>query len=119
MIDLYTDDITFFNEDKSEKIIFHQRTWLSLIKGILTHYLRLSEPYADKVIESSSLCNDENLNYHSIMMICHEEVYHWAMILAYGEQYWDLGYNYNLPDDYEIWKHNYSCQYNLKETIVN
>ena len=119
MINSCVDNMIFFNEDKSEKIIFHRRTWLNLIKGILTHYLRFSENYADSIIKNSSLCTGRDLNYYSVVMICHEEVYHWAMILAYGEQYWNVGYNYNLPDDYEIWKYNYSCKYNLKETIIS
>ena len=112
------DNLIFYDENGLHPIIFHRKTWLFILKGILTHYLNHSEHQAESMICHSSICSINGLDYYSAMMIGHETVYHWAMILAYGEQYWHLGYCPDLPDDYEIWLKEYSHQHQLKQTII-
>jgi len=47
-------------------------------------------------------------------MLCHDEEYHWAMILAYGEGYWHKGHTVDKPQDYYDWDEKYRNDNNLK-----
>lgn len=40
-------------------------------------------------------------------MRSHESEYHWAMLIAFGEQYWLKGISQDEPDDYFEWESKY------------
>lgn len=52
-------------------------------------------------------------------MLCHEEEYHWAMIIAHGEYYWNKGFNIELPDNYDEWLDNYRKTFNLNASTCD
>lgn len=112
------DNMIFYDEQGKNKLIFHRHTWLSLLKGILIHYFKYTEHDAETLINHSTLCHLKHLNYYTVMMLCHEEVYHWAMILCYGEHYWQKGYSVDLPDDYDVWLKQYMQQHQLNQYII-
>ncbi|MDO4641111.1 MAG: hypothetical protein Q4A84_05335 [Neisseria sp.] len=113
------DNIEFINKETNEKLVFHRRTWLCSIFGILTHYLRYTSDYAQKMIQDSTLCSETGLDFYSAAMLCHEDEYHWAMIIAHGESYWTKNFNPELPEDYDDWLMNYKNKYNLKLNICD
>lgn len=119
MFENVKDELNFTNSQTGEKIIFHRRTWLCSIFGILTHYLRYKNEYAKKLIDEAKLCSDQSLDFHSVAMLCHEEEYHWAMIIAHGEYYWNKGFNIELPDNYDEWLDNYRKTFNLNASICD
>lgn len=117
MFDDSEDNMIFANNETGKKVIFHRRTWLYTIFGILTHYLRYTDEYAEKIINESLLCSSVELNAYSVVMLCHDEEYHWAMVLAHGDNYWENGFNVELPDNYHDWLDHYIKNNNLKSTI--
>lgn len=97
-----------FTNEKGQVEIFDRKDFLTEIFAILTHYLRFSPEYADNAIRSHNVVFSEtDLNYYSVLLLCHETPYHWAMEIAYGDLYWTRGYNSNLPDDYDKWISQY------------
>lgn len=66
MFDDSEDNMIFTNNETGEKVIFHRRTWLYTIFGILTHYLRYTDEYAEKIINESLLCSSVELNAYSV-----------------------------------------------------
>ena len=42
-------------------------------------------------------------DYDDIICLNHETEYHWAMLGAYGEQYWLKGVSAQIPTDYNVW----------------
>lgn len=119
MFETAKDNMNFTNNQTGEEIIFHRKTWLYSIFGILTHYLRYTNEHAKKLMADTELCSDRNLDFHSISMLCHEEEYHWAMIISYGEEYWSKGFNVELPDDYDEWIDDYRKNYNLNDVVCD
>ena len=104
------DNMVFTDPETGDQLIFHRKTWLCTIHGILTRYLGFTPELAYDMIKNAPLCSDAGINYHSVGMLCHDEEYHWAMILAYGEGYWNL-YWQNLL----IMTIGYSCERRSQE----
>ena len=84
MFDDFKDNMIFTDNETGDRVIFHRKTWLYIIFGILTHYLRYTDDYAEEIINESFLCSKEELNFHSVGMLCHDEEYHWTMLLYMG-----------------------------------
>lgn len=108
------DNMVFTDPETGDQLIFHRKTWLCTIHGILTHYLGFTPELAYDMIKNAPLCSDAGINYHSVGMLCHDEEYHWAMILAYGEGYWHKGHTVDKPQDYYDWDEKYRNDNNLK-----
>ena len=119
MFDDSKDNMIFTDNETGDRVIFHRKTWLYIIFGILTHYLRYTDDYAEKIINESFLCSKEELNFHSVGMLCHDEEYHWAMLSVHGDNYWNHGFNIELPDDYYGWMDSYIKNNNLKPKICD
>ena len=119
MFDNFKDNMIFTDNETGDRVIFHRKTWLYIIFGILTHYLRYTDNHAEKIINESFLCSKEELNFHSVGMLCHDEEYHWAMLLVHGDNYWNHGFNIELPDDYYDWMDSYIKNNNLKLNICD
>ena len=108
------DNMVFTVPETGDQLIFHRKTWLCTIYGILTRYLGFAPELAYDMIKNAPLCSDAGINYHSVGMLCHDEEYHWAMILAYGEGYWHKGHTVDKPQDYYDWGEKYRNDNNLK-----
>ena len=108
------DNMVFTDPETGDQLIFHRKTWLCTIHGILTRYLGFTPELAYDMIKNAPLCSDAGINYHSVGMLCHDEEYHWAMILAYGEGYWHKGQTVAKPQDYYDWDEQCRNDNNLK-----
>lgn len=73
------DNMVFTDPETGDQLIFHRKTWLCTIHGILTRYLGFTPELAYDMIKNAPLCSDAGINYHSVGMLCHDEEYHWAM----------------------------------------
>ncbi|MBH1929871.1 hypothetical protein [Serratia rubidaea] len=110
------DHILFVNDKKpTEYIIFNFHTWVEIIKSIMVKYANKSEDEAVSLMFSSPLVNNALDGYMAVVVRCHELEYHWAMELAYGEQYWQKGISSQEPEDYFEWEEQYRKDHNLAE----
>lgn len=110
------DHILFVNDkNPAENIIFNFYTWVEIIKAIMVKYANKSEDEAVSLMFASPLVNNALDSYMAIVVRCHELEYHWAMELAYGEQYWQKGISSQEPEDYFEWEEQYRKDHNLAE----
>lgn len=103
------------DKNPKDRVIFNFHTWVEVIKGIMVKYANKSQNEAESIILASPLVNNALNNYMAIVVRCHEYHYHWAMLLAYGEQYWLKGISSDLPEDYFEWDEQYRKDHNLAE----
>lgn len=110
------DHILFVNDkNPAENIIFNFHTWVEIIKAIMVKYANKSEDEAVSLMFASPLVNNALDSYMAIVVRCHELEYHWAMELAYGEQYWQKGISSQEPEGYFEWEEQYRKDHNLAE----
>lgn len=110
------DHVLFVNDkNPKENIIFNFYTWVEIIKAIMVKYANKSEDEAVSLMFASPLVNNALDGYMAIVVRCHELEYHWAMELAYGEQYWQKGISSQEPEDYFEWEDQYRKDHNLAE----
>lgn len=111
-------DHILFVDDKNnpkDRIIFNFHTWVEIIKGIIVKYAHKSEDEAESLIMSSYEVNNATDDYRGICVLCHELEYHWAMLIVYGNRYWEKGISELLPEDYLEWEKQYIKDHNLAE----
>lgn len=101
------DGLEFVNIKSGETLFFNHRSYIGIVFGILVHYLRYNEDKARKLLMESSLY-DDNLDFYSALAIIHELEYHQAMLICYGNEYWNKGFNAEPPEDFEEWLANFS-----------
>lgn len=107
----------FVNLENGEELIVNYRTFLSLVYGILTHYLRHDENTALNLIKKSGIYENPS-DFYEALSVVHELEYHWAMLLSHGNLYWNNGFSSDEPDDYSQWVEKYTKQHNLERVIV-
>ncbi|QEU62919.1 hypothetical protein KDRO_F08550 [Kluyveromyces lactis] len=114
--DKIVDGVVFKDEDDPEEtVIFNFHTWVEMLKAIIVKYANKKEDEAESMVLSSSLVCKPIDNYMAVSLRSHELEYHWAMLIAYGEQFWLKGVSSKQPDDYLIWDENYRKDHNLAE----
>ncbi|WP_338307101.1 hypothetical protein [Escherichia coli] len=65
---------------------------------------------------SSVLFNNLKIeSYNDVTFYSHEVEYHWAMLIAYGEFYWEKGISSQEPEGYFEWEAQYRKNHNLAE----
>lgn len=117
------DRILIINEkDPRDARIFNFHTWFEVVKGNMVKYAHKSAAEAEAFLLSSYLMevllDDIRTTNPWIDLTNHEIEYHWAMLLAYGEQYWLKGIPVE-PEDYLEWDEQYRKDHNLaKESFV-
>ncbi|CAI0845416.1 hypothetical protein [Serratia ficaria] len=110
------DGIVFKDEDDPrETVIFNFHTWVEMLKGIIIKYAHKSEDEAESLVLSSSLVCKPIRNYMAVCLRSHELEYHWAMLIAYGEQYWLKDIERKQPAGYLEWEAQYSKANKLAE----
>ncbi|HHP7836714.1 MULTISPECIES: hypothetical protein [Serratia] len=98
------DGILFRDEnDSNETVVFNFYTWVEMLKAIIVKYAQKSESDAELLVLSSSLVCKPINSYTAVCLRSHEIEYHWAMLIAYGEQYWLKGVESKQPDGYFDW----------------
>lgn len=113
--ELLRDGLLFINEDNpGESVIVNFYTFVFLIKGIIIAYGEISETEAKYIINSSPMLTVLPKNYLAACLLVHEEEYYWVMITALGERYFEKGFRYAVPDDYDQWESKYIKEHNSK-----
>ncbi len=65
---------------------------------------------------SSVLFNNLKIeSYNDVTFYSHEVEYHWAILIAYGELYWEKGISSQEPEGYFEWEAQYRKNHNLAE----
>lgn len=109
------DGITFFDdEDSSRGVIFNFHTWVAIIKAIMVKYAGMKESEAQAILLNSSLVENALDSFMDVGLRAHELDYHWAMLLAHGEQYWRRGIDSELPEGFWVWEKQYKKEHTLQ-----
>ena len=93
--------LVFSNNKTGDKVGVYYNAWLFIIKCILVRYAHKTPKEADEILKKHYYKRPED--YDDIICISHETEYHWAMLGAYGEQYWLKGVSVQMPIDYNEW----------------
>jgi hypothetical protein len=109
------DNIVILDSVTKEKVIFNELTFKTLIKGILEKYANKSESEAKQLISEFKYFSKPIQSINDALFFSHESEYHWAMVIAYGEQYWQKGIDSEAPDEYDEWEKKYIKAYNLSQ----
>ncbi|HJR31509.1 MAG TPA: hypothetical protein VJ889_22560 [Pseudomonas sp.] len=115
--DNFVDGMVFQDDDDpTETVIFNMRSWVEVIRGIIVHYANRTEAEADSLMAAAPVINKPVNNYIAVISRSHELEYHWAMLIAYGEQYWSTqGISPEPPEDYLEWETNYRTEHKLAQ----
>ncbi|CAG99240.1 uncharacterized protein KLLA0_E04599g [Kluyveromyces lactis] len=114
--DKIVDGVVFKDEDDPEEtVVFNFHTWVEMLKAIIVKYANKKEDEAELMVLSSSLVCKPIDSYLAVCLRSHELEYHWAMLIAYGEQFWLKGVSSKQPDDYLILDESYRKDHNLAE----
>lgn len=114
--DKIVDGVVFKDEDDPEEtVVFNFHTWVEMLKAIIVKYANKKEDEAELMVLSSSLVCKPIDSYLAVGLRSHELEYHWAMLIAYGEQFWLKGVSSKQPDDYLILDESYRKDHNLAE----
>lgn len=111
-------DGVFLMSDKNntQSVIFNVHSWSEIIKAILVKYANKSEVESSEIFHKSIIIKNFNVNnYNDVIFYSHELEYHWAMLMAHGEQYWLKGISSDEPDGYFEWETQYRKDHNLAE----
>jgi len=109
------DHILFVDEkNPMEWVVFNFRTWILMINAIMVKYAGKSEEESDSIIFASPIVTHALDDYMSVLCRAHDVTYHWAMLLAHGEQYWLRGIDSREPEGFYEWDAQYRKDHNLK-----
>lgn len=111
-------DGVFLMSDKNntQSVIFNVHSWSEIIKAILVKYANKSEVESSEIFHESIIIKNFNVtSYNDVIFYSHELEYHWAMLMAHGEQYWLKGISSDEPDGYFEWETQYRKDHNLAE----
>lgn len=109
------DGIVIVNDrDPRESVVFNFRSWVAIIQAIMVKYAGKSEEEAKSLVLDSPLVEHALDRYMAIVVRAHELDYHFAMLLAHGEQYWHRGIDSDPPGDFWKWEEQYRLDHNLE-----
>jgi hypothetical protein len=115
MNDKHLDGLLFLDENKRDEIIFNYATWREIIKAIIVKFSGKTYQEAENLVSNSPITNAPPENSSSVLFLSHDLEYHWAMLIAHGENYWLHGVNLEAPDCYLEWDRNYRLKNGLAE----
>lgn len=109
----YDDNIVFFDEETGDKLIFNFKTWILVIQGIIIKYANKTEEEASNLIKKRAFVIPQT--YEQVTFYSHDIEFHWAMIIAHGDGYWQRGISSKEPSGYMDWESQYRIDNSLKE----
>jgi hypothetical protein len=110
---MFMDELLIFTDNKTgDKVGIYYNTWLFIIKCILIKYAHKTAEKVDEILKKPYYKKPED--YNDVVYLSHDLEYHWAMLGAYGEQYWLKGISSKTPIGYDEWYD--SC---IKENKLN
>ncbi|KAA1246352.1 hypothetical protein [Aquimarina sp. RZ0] len=112
-----SDNLTFEDPNNREKVTFNKYTFLEILKGCIINYTDKDIFEAEELIKNSYLFSLPK-SYDDVVFITHEHEYHWSMVIAYGENYWQnskIKISSEIPEDYDQWEKGYIKKNNLKK----
>ena len=111
------DGLVFKDEDG--QVIFNQYSFCELVKRLLVELVGISYEEASRRVDWSLLAAPVS-DVIEVGIFSHELPYYWAMLLYYGNGYWEK----SIPaqpedmDAYEVLEHKIMEKYHLKEPFI-
>lgn len=110
---IYNENIKYVDRETNDELIFNFYTWIKVIEGILVNYANKNIEEATNLIEKRNFLKPES--YIEAVYYSHDTEYHWAMMLAFGDNYWLNGVSSQEPNDYNLWDKKYKEINSLKK----
>lgn len=108
------DELLIFTDNKTgDKIGMYYNAWRFIIRCILIKYAHKTVKEVNEILEKHYY--EKPKDYCDVIYLSHETEYHWAMLGAYGEQYWLKGISAQTPVDYDEWYNDCLKKNNLNE----
>ena len=100
------DGIVLVCTESNRRIVYNCCSFKEILKGIMIKYANKTYSEAESIMAVHS---DFFIikSYDAACLVFHELEYHWAMLWACGEGYWNNGYSYPPPDGYDEWELEY------------
>jgi len=111
------DGLIFYDDDKTEMVIFNHYSFCELLKWTIVKYASKTYEEAHALVRNSALAKEPD-SYLEVSLITHELDFHWAMLIVHGEMYWLRGIpsdTNTFNDEYEEWRNHILTKYSLKE----
>jgi hypothetical protein len=112
------DGIIFQDEKTGKEITFNYKTFYEMVVACIEKYGRKTSQEAREIVNNSFIVKDPPTNLIKVRKLVHEYEYHWAMILLYGEGYWErIPGSYPPNEEYFQWSETYQKENNLAEDL--
>ncbi|AOM41993.1 hypothetical protein [Xenorhabdus hominickii] len=112
------DGIIITHEDNpNKKLIFNFYSWVEVLKAIIVKYANKSESEAEYLVLNHPAVYGYKNSYMSVALLGHESEYDWAMLMAYGHEYWEKGVPAYEPEGFDEWLEQYKKEHNLARFI--
>ena len=113
------DGLVYKDEKSEKKIIFNYKTFYEIVVACVARYGKKTNEDAKKLVDNSFIVKEPPFTMMEVRFLVHEEEYHWAMILLYGEGYWKkIPNSYPPSDEYYEWIEAYQRENNLAEEVI-
>ena len=97
--------LTFIDNKTGDEVVMFYGAWMYIISGVLIKYAHKSEKEVCEILKMPYYQKPKS--FFEALCLSHELEYHWAMLGAYGEQYWLKGISSQPPADYYEWYESY------------
>lgn len=96
-----------FDDAGGGSVVFNYRTWVEMLCAVICAYAGKSRQESELLVASSAVVKNAAASHMSVVLCSHELEYHWAMLIAHGENYWAHGIEPTEPDGYVEWERAY------------
>jgi hypothetical protein len=101
------------DEQSGDAVIFNQRTLVEIVVGILVRWANMTEQQARDVARQARVLTAPVVSYNDVIFLSHDTEFHWAMLIAFGEQYWLRGISSEPPPGYDDWEADFIAKHQL------
>ena len=103
-------------EDEKEKVVFYFSVFCELLKECIAKYGNMPFDKAEQLVDNAAFLQPEISSVVDIVFFSHESAFHWAMIILYGDNYWQTHLEYAIiPDDYDAFETEIFARYHLED----
>jgi len=120
VIIMIKDGLIFKDEATGKDVVFNYYTFYKMVIASIEKYTKKSAAEAKEIVDASFIVKNPPKTLLDVAHMTHEYEYHLAMILVYGEEYWNKypDIKSTPPDEYFDWYEEYVEKNNLQEEIL-
>jgi len=112
--------LIFKDAGTGQVTVFHYHTFYEMVIACIVRYTGRSMEEARAITDRSFIVQQPPTDVLAAALLTHEYEYHWAMVLVYGEEYWNKypSISSTPPDDYFDWYDDYIATHQLAAELL-